>query len=52
MGLSLRSRFKTKKTEHAVEAPWLTPSEDIEEGAISREDDGFSCLGYSENNHD
>jgi hypothetical protein len=26
----------------AVEAPWLTPSEEIQEDAISREDDGFS----------
>jgi hypothetical protein len=33
------------KTEHAVEAQWLTTSEKIQEGAISREDDGFNFLG-------
>jgi hypothetical protein len=40
MGPSLRSRIK--KTEHAVEAPLLTPSEEIHEGVISREYDGFN----------
>jgi hypothetical protein len=34
-------------TENAVEAPWLTPSEEIHEGAISREDDGFRYFGIS-----
>jgi hypothetical protein len=33
-GPSFRSRIP--KTEHAVEAPWLTPSGEIQEGAISR----------------
>jgi hypothetical protein len=32
------------KTEHAVEAHWHIPSEEIQEGAISREDDGFKIL--------
>jgi hypothetical protein len=27
-----------------VEALWITPSEEIQEGAISREDDGFNCF--------
>jgi hypothetical protein len=27
-----------QKTEHGVEAPLLTPDEEIQEGAISRED--------------
>jgi hypothetical protein len=31
--------IQIKKTEHEVEAPLLTPSEEILEGAISREDD-------------
>jgi histone-lysine N-methyltransferase SETMAR len=31
-----------------VEAPWLTTSEEIQESAISREDDGFNFLGYLE----
>jgi hypothetical protein len=43
MGPSLRSRIKTT-TEYEMEAPWLTPSEEIQEGAISREDDGFNFL--------
>jgi hypothetical protein len=34
-----------KKTEPAVETPWLTPSEEIQEGIISREDDGFNFFG-------
>jgi hypothetical protein len=42
MGPSLRSRIQ--KLEHAVEAPWLIPSKDIQEEAISREDDGFNFL--------
>jgi hypothetical protein len=36
IGQSLRSRIQ--ETEYAVEAHWLTPSEKIQEGAISRED--------------
>jgi hypothetical protein len=43
MGQSTRSRIK--KTEHAFEASWLIPSEEIQEGVISREDDGFNSLG-------
>jgi hypothetical protein len=39
---SITSIKNKKITEHAVEAPWLTPSEDIQECAISREDDGFN----------
>jgi hypothetical protein len=42
MGPSLRSRIQ--KTEHAMKAPWLNPSEEIQEGANSREDDGFNFL--------
>jgi hypothetical protein len=34
-----------KETEHAVEAPWCTSSEEIQEGAISSEYDGFIFLG-------
>jgi hypothetical protein len=30
------------KTKHTIEAPWLTPSEEIQEDAISREDDSFN----------
>jgi hypothetical protein len=30
-----------KKTEHAFKAAWLTPFEEIQVGAISREDGGF-----------
>jgi hypothetical protein len=40
---------ESKKTEHAVEAPLLTSSEEIQEGAISRENDGlpyFAVLGF------
>jgi hypothetical protein len=44
MGPSLRSRIQ--KTENAVGAPWLTPSEEIQEGAISRDD--FNFLGDSQ----
>jgi hypothetical protein len=33
------------KTEHAVDAPWLIPSEEIQERATSREEDGFNILG-------
>jgi hypothetical protein len=36
---------ESKKTEHAVEAPWLTPSEKIPEGAICREDDASNFFG-------
>jgi hypothetical protein len=36
------------KKQHTVEAPWLIPSEEIQEGAISREDDGFIFLGDSQ----
>jgi hypothetical protein len=32
MGPSYRSIIK--KTGHAVEAPWLTPSEEIQEGTV------------------
>jgi hypothetical protein len=40
---SLLSRIQ--KTEHAVETPWLAASEEIQEGAISRENDGFNfCI--------
>jgi hypothetical protein len=28
-----------------MEAPWLAPSEEIQEGAIRREDDGFNVFG-------
>jgi hypothetical protein len=44
MGPSLRLRIQ-KKTEYAVEAHWLTPSEESKEDAISREDNGFNILG-------
>jgi hypothetical protein len=44
MGPSLRFRIK-KTTEHAVEALWLNPSDEIQEGAICREEDGFNFLG-------
>jgi hypothetical protein len=37
--------IQNPKTEHAVEAHWLTPSEEIQEGAIIREDDGFNFVG-------
>jgi hypothetical protein len=37
--------IQNQKIEHAVEAPWLTPSEEIQEVAISSEDDGFNFLG-------
>jgi hypothetical protein len=36
---------KKTTTEHTVEAPWLTPTEEIQEDAIIREDDGFNFLG-------
>jgi hypothetical protein len=42
---SITSIQNNKKTERAVKAPWLIPSEEIQEGAISREDDGFNFLG-------
>jgi transposase len=35
----------TQKTEHAVQAPLLIPVEEIQEGTISREDNGFNSLG-------
>jgi hypothetical protein len=44
----MKSGFITliqKKVEHTVKAPWLTPSEEILECTISREDDGFTFLG-------
>jgi histone-lysine N-methyltransferase SETMAR len=33
-----------RKTKHAVEGHWLTPSKEIQESAISREDDRFNFL--------
>jgi hypothetical protein len=33
------------KTEHAIEVPWLTPSKEFQERAISREDDDFNVFG-------
>jgi hypothetical protein len=36
---------ESKKTDHAVEVSWLTPSDEIQEGAISREDNVFNFLG-------
>jgi hypothetical protein len=36
--------IKIPKTEHALEAPCVTPSEEIQ-GAISRKDDGFDLFG-------
>jgi hypothetical protein len=44
MGPSFRSRIQ-KKSEHAVEATRLTPPVEIQEGAISSENDGFIFLG-------
>jgi hypothetical protein len=35
MNLVLSTRSIENKKEHAVEASWLTPSEEIQEGAIS-----------------
>jgi hypothetical protein len=32
--------LESQKTEHAVEAHLIAPSEEIQESAISREDDG------------
>jgi hypothetical protein len=40
MGPPFRSRIQ--KTEHAGEAHWLTPSEEIQEDAIIREDYDFN----------
>jgi hypothetical protein len=37
--------IQNPKTEHALEVSWLTPTEEIQEGVISREDDGFNFLG-------
>jgi hypothetical protein len=37
--------FQNKKTEHAMEAPRLNSSEEIQKVAISREGDGFNFLG-------
>jgi hypothetical protein len=28
--------IQNKKTEHAVEAPWLIPSEEIQEGSVGK----------------
>jgi hypothetical protein len=36
---------ESKKKDHAVELPWLSPFEEIQESAISREDDGFIFWG-------
>jgi hypothetical protein len=37
--------IQNKRKQHAVEAPWLTPFEEIQEIVISREHDGFNILG-------
>jgi hypothetical protein len=34
--------IKNKKPERAVGAPWFIPFEEIQVGAISREDDDFN----------
>jgi hypothetical protein len=45
MGPSLRSRIQ--KTEHAVEAPWLTPTKKFKRVLSAGKNDGFNYLGWS-----
>jgi hypothetical protein len=35
---------ESKKTQHAVQAPWLIYSEESQESAVSKEDDCFNVL--------